>query len=105
MVEKHVLLDLMFEPHMKRFFINNKSFPYSAGEYLESHVDLSKLFIAWNHYYDVYSKSKQKFIKFYNFLVRKTNLSKFAKFLGVKFLILGVAGRSLDLDKAFDKNS
>lgn len=55
-IEKHVILDLMFEPILRKYFVINKSFPYIANDTMGYYTMNQSLFVVFEHYYRTYVK-------------------------------------------------
>ena len=50
-IEKCVILDLMFEPIIKKYFIVYHSFPYLPNHTIGYFSMVSSIFVIWEHYY------------------------------------------------------
>lgn len=50
-IEKHVIMDLMFEPILRKFFILNKTFPYIANDTIGYYSMNQSMFVIFEHYY------------------------------------------------------
>jgi hypothetical protein len=54
-IEKLVILDVVLKPYVEKFFVKYESFPYSCRNTVGGKENLTKVFILWRHYYDLYS--------------------------------------------------
>lgn len=57
-IEKLVILDLMLEPLIDKFFIKNYRFPYSVKNKVGGPELVNSLFLIWNFYYKKYHQAK-----------------------------------------------
>lgn len=55
-IEKHVILDLMFEPIIRKNFVLNQSFPYVPTDLVGYFTMNQNIFIMFEHYYRTYGK-------------------------------------------------
>ncbi|KRX01386.1 hypothetical protein PPERSA_01289 [Pseudocohnilembus persalinus] len=55
-IEKHVILDLMFQPILRKFFVLNQTFPFIANDLIGYTSMHTNIFIIFEHYYRNYVK-------------------------------------------------
>lgn len=53
-IEKLVILDLIMEPIMAKYFIKYRSFPFLCEHTIGGRENIGKIFIVWMHYYKTY---------------------------------------------------
>ncbi len=53
-IEKLVILDVILEPVITRYFVKYRSFPFMCEETLGGKENIGKIFIIWMHYYKIY---------------------------------------------------
>ena len=53
-VENLVIMDFILEPILQKYFIQHLSFPYTALQTIGGKENIGKIFIVWNHYYNLY---------------------------------------------------
>jgi hypothetical protein len=53
-IEKHVILDIILGPIMKKFFVDLKSFPFKAEDVIGANYGVKNVFILWKHFHDNY---------------------------------------------------
>jgi hypothetical protein len=56
-IEKLVILDLILEPLIQRYFVKYESFPYSCRNTVGGKENLTKVFLLWKHFYGIYSSA------------------------------------------------
>lgn len=54
-VENLVIMDIILEPVIQKYFVNHLSFPYTALQTLGGKQNIGKIFIVWSHFYNFYS--------------------------------------------------
>lgn len=53
-IEKHVMLDIMFDNFVQENFIAYKNFPFDAEGTLGKEIHMNNLFMIWNHFHRKY---------------------------------------------------
>ncbi len=53
-------MDFILEPVIHKYFIKNLSFPYSALETVGGRDNIGKIFMVWNHFYNIYKEKLEK---------------------------------------------
>ena len=59
-VKKLAILDIMLEPIIEKYFIKNRSFPYSGYNTMGGKEHLGKIFIVWRHFHNIYTNALSK---------------------------------------------
>jgi len=59
-VEKHLLMDLMMEPFVTPWFIENRVFPFKATNTIGSESSYRDVFILWSHFFSLYEKKLEQ---------------------------------------------
>lgn len=55
-IERHVILDLLLDNFVQRYFIENKSFPFKMEHVIGKDFMTESLFIVWNHWKTIIKK-------------------------------------------------
>ena len=56
-VEKLVILDIILEPIINKYYIENESFPYTGHGTIGGGEHMGKIFIVWKHFFTLYNRS------------------------------------------------
>lgn len=57
-IEKVVILDLILEPIVSKYFIGYKSFPFNVTKTIGGVELINSLFVVWDYYYQKYHQAK-----------------------------------------------
>ena len=55
-IEKLVILDMIMEPIISRYFVQYRSFPFMCEHTLGGRENIGKIFVVWTHFYNIYHK-------------------------------------------------
>ena len=53
-VEKLVILDIIMDPVINRYFSRYRSFPFMCHHTIGGKENIGKIFIVWNHFFHLY---------------------------------------------------
>jgi hypothetical protein len=53
-VEKLVILDMIIDPIITKYFVKYRSFPFMCDHTIGGNENIGKIFIVWMHFYKIY---------------------------------------------------